>query len=82
MDIQKIINTVLEKLEGNDNLVNRFMKEPVKVLEELTGVDLPDEQINAVVEGVKAKLNLDETVKGARGVLDSVMGLVGKKVSI
>ncbi len=79
MDIQKIINTVLEKLEGNDNLVNRFMKEPVKVLEELTGVDLPDEQINAVVEGVKAKLNLDETVKGARGVLDSVMGLFGKK---
>lgn len=79
MDIQKIINTVLEKLEGNDNLVNRFMKEPVKVLEELTGVDLPDDQINAVVEGVKAKLNLDETVKGARGVLDSVMGLFGKK---
>ncbi len=79
MDIQKIINTVLEKLEGNNDLVNRFMKEPVKVLEELTGVDLPDEQINAVVEGVKAKLNLDETVKGARGVLDSVMGLFGKK---
>lgn len=79
MDIQKIINTVLEKLEGNNDLVNRFMKEPVKTLEELTGVDLPDEQINAVVEGVKAKLNLDETVKGARGVLDSVMGLFGKK---
>lgn len=79
MDIQKIINTVLEKLEGNNDLVNRFMKEPVKTLEELTGVDLPDDQINAVVEGVKAKLNLDETVKGARGVLDSVMGLFGKK---
>lgn len=79
MDIQKLINTVLEKLEGNNDLANRFMKEPVKTLEQLTGIDLPDEQINAVVEGVKAKLNLDATVKGAKGVLDSVMGLFGKK---
>ena len=36
------------------------MKDPVKTVEELTGVDLPDDAINKVVDGVKAKLTADK----------------------
>ena len=40
-------------------------------MEGLIGVDLPDDQINAVVEGVKAKINVG-------GIADKIGGLFGK----
>ena len=37
-----------------------FQKDPVSVVEKLLGVDLPNEQLNQLVEGIKAKINLDQ----------------------
>lgn len=79
MDIQKIINEVLEKLQANKNLKQDFMTNPVKVLEDLTGLDLPDDQINAIIDGIKAKLNLDDLADKAEDVLGALGGLFGKK---
>lgn len=78
MDIQKIISDVLAQLEGNDNLIAKFTADPVKTLEGLLNVDLPDDQINAVIEAIKAKLNLDDTAKTAKGILGAVKSLFGK----
>ncbi len=75
MDLQKIIKQVLDALNNNDALVKEFLADPAKVLESKLGIDLPNEQVNAVVEGVKAKLNLDS----AASVLNAVQGLFGKK---
>lgn len=76
MDIQKIISDVLAKLEGDDNLIAKFTADPVKTLEGLLNIDLPDDQINAVIEAIKAKLNLNDIAKS--GILDKVKGLFGK----
>ncbi len=78
MDIQKIISDVLSQLEGNDNLIAKFTADPVKTLEGLLNVDLPDDQINAVIDAIKAKLNLDDTAKKAKGILGAVKSLLGK----
>jgi len=78
MDIQKIISEVLGKLNGNDDLIKKFTADPVKTLESLLNIDLPDEQINAVIAGVKAKLNIEEAAKGASGILGAVKDLFGK----
>ena len=75
MDLQKVIKQVLDALNNNDALVKEFLADPAKVLESKLGIDLPNEQVNAVVEGVKAKLNLDN----AASVLNAVHGLFGKK---
>lgn len=75
MDLQQVIEQVLDALNNNDALVKEFLADPAKVLESKLGIDLPNEQINAVVEGVKAKLNLDN----AASVLNAVQGLFGKK---
>ena len=79
MDIQKIITEVLNKLTQDKTLKESFLKEPVKVIEKLTGLDLPDDQINAIIEGVKAKLDLDDVAGKAKGIMGILGGLFGKK---
>lgn len=71
-DIKKIIEDIIAKIKGDQDIGERFQKDPTKTVEGLIGVDLPDDQINAVVEGVKAKINLDD-IAGKLG------GLFGKK---
>ena len=70
IDIKKIIEDIIAKIKGDKDIGDRFQKDPTKTVEGLIGVDLPDDQINAVVEGVKAKINLD-------GLKDKLGGLFG-----
>ena len=60
MDIKEKIEAIVEKVKKNPALLKKFNTEPVKVVEELIGVDLPDDQLNKVVDGIKAKLCLDK----------------------
>ena len=78
MDIQKINNDVIAKLKADDNLLEKFKTNPVKVLEDLIGIDLPDDKINAVIDGIKAKLNLDDLADKAGDILGALGGLFGK----
>ena len=71
MDIKAKIEQIVNKLKTDKDLMAKFQKNPVAVVEGLIGVDLPDDQINKVVEGIKAKLSFDK-LGGALG------GLFGK----
>lgn len=75
IDIKEKIEDLVEKIQKNPTLLKKFNSEPVKVVEELVGIDLPDEMIEKVVDGIKAKLTLDK-VGDALGALS---GLFGKK---
>lgn len=75
MDIQKIIAEAVKALTENEELLREFNKNPGKTLEKKLGIDLPDEQINAVVAGIKAKLGLDDAMDAA----SKLMGLLGRK---
>jgi len=74
-DIKEKIEELVEKIQKNPALLKRFNTEPVKVVEELVGIDLPDELIEKVVDGVKAKITADK-IGDALGALG---GLFGKK---
>ena len=67
MDIKEQIESIVEKLQKDKALQAQFKKDPVKAVEKLLGVDLPDDMVEKVVAGVKAKLSLDD-----------VSGIVGK----
>ena len=56
MDILEQVNKVLDALKNNEELKNGFRKDPVKTVEKLLGVDLPDDVMDKVVAGVKGKL--------------------------
>ena len=72
MDIKAKIDEVVNKVKSDEGFADKFKSEPVKAVEDVVGVDLPDDVINNVVEGVKAKINLG-------GVADKLGGLFGGK---
>ena len=59
MDIKEKITEAVEKITKDKALQQQFKDEPVKALEKVLGVDLPDDIMDQVVQGVKAKLTAD-----------------------
>ena len=60
MDIKAKIEQAAKKLLSDKKLLEKFEKKPTSVIEELIGVDLPDDQVNAIIDGIKAKIKLDK----------------------
>ncbi len=67
-DLKKIISDAVEKISKDEDLQKQFMKEPVKALEKVLNIDLPDELIEKVVDGIKAKITADQ-LSDAAGLL-------------
>ncbi|MCM1187334.1 MAG: hypothetical protein NC251_11920 [Lachnoclostridium sp.] len=59
MDIKEKISKIVEELTKNEDLKKQFEKEPVKVIEKVIGMDLPDDVVEKVIDGVKAKIAAD-----------------------
>lgn len=60
MDIKEKIEELVNKVKNDKDFGDDFKKDPVKAVESVIGVDLPDEQIEKVIDGVKAKISLDD----------------------
>lgn len=58
--IKKKAEELVKKIQSDPALLKKFKENPIKVVEDLIGIDLPDDQIKQVVELVKAKLDLDK----------------------
>ncbi len=65
MDIKEQISKMVEEISKNPNMKEQFEKEPVKAIEKIIGIDLPDDVAMKVIDGVKAKLTLDSASKAA-----------------
>lgn len=72
MDIKAKIDEIVNKVKNDKDFAAKFNADPVKAVEGVLGVDLPDDQINAVIEGVKAKI-------AGGDLLGQLGGLFGKK---
>lgn len=60
MDIKEKIQEMVEKLASDKTLMEQFKKEPVKAVEKVLGVDLPDDIVEKIIDGVKAKITVDK----------------------
>lgn len=70
MDIMAKIEEVVKKLTASKSLMAKFEKNPVAVIEELVGVDLPDDLVNELIDGIKAKITVDK--------IGDTLGALGK----
>ena len=68
MDIKATVEKAAKKLMADPKLLQKFEKEPVKVLEELLGADLPDDLVNQLVDAVKAKLAAEKVGDALQGL--------------
>lgn len=67
MDIKKIIEDTVDKIKNDEALRKQFLSDPAGALKKLTGIDIPTDQLEGVVAGIKAKLtaeNVGDVVKG------------------
>jgi len=66
MDIMDKVNDLVELITKNDDLMDDFKKDPVKVIKSLLGklnldkLDLDDEIMDKVVAAVKGKITADK----------------------
>ena len=58
--LKKMAEELVEKIQKNPKLLSKFKTNPVSVIEELIGIDLPNDQIEKVADLVKAKIDLDK----------------------
>ncbi len=71
MDIKAKIGELAAKITGDEAMKEKFEKDPAGTVKELVG-NIPPEQQQAIIEGVKSKISLDK-LGGSLG------GLFGKK---
>lgn len=64
MDIKAMlkekVDEIVEKIKSDKDIAAKFQADPVSTVEGLIGIDLPNDQIEALVEAIKAKINLDK----------------------
>ena len=69
-NILEKVDDIVDQIKSNKNLIEKFDKEPVAVLESIIGINLPDDQVEKVIDAVKAKLTIDD--------IQDVIGGLGK----
>ena len=68
--LKEKIEEIVKKITTDKTLAAKFKADPITTVEGLLGVDLPNDQIEAIVEAVKAKVTLEKA--------DDLMGGLGK----
>ena len=67
-EIKSKVDELVKKIQADEDLKTKFKDDPVKAVGEVLGVDLPDDAMEKIVAGVKAKISLN-----------ALGGLFGKK---
>ena len=74
-DIKKKIEEIVAKIKNDEGFASNFKANPVKAVESVLGVDLPDDKIKSIVDGVKAKLTGDKISSETSSLVDKVKDL-------
>lgn len=72
MDIKAKIEEIVQKIKSDDSLMENFKSNPVQTVEGLLGVDVPDDQVQKIIDGIQAKISFDS-------LSSKLGGLFGKK---
>lgn len=71
-NIKEKADEIVKKVKNDKDFAKKFASNPVKAIEDVSGIDLPDEQINKLVDSVKSKVKPED-------IIGKIGGLVGGK---
>ena len=72
--IKDKVDEIVDKIKNDKTIADKFQKDPVGTVEGLLGIDLPNDQIEKLVDAVKAKISIDKV----QDTLGGLKGLFGK----
>jgi uncharacterized protein YpuA (DUF1002 family) len=72
VDIKSKIEELTAKIKNDKDFEKKFKENPVKAVEEVLGVDLPDDKVNSIVDGVKAHITADNVKNTVGGLFDKI----------
>lgn len=72
MNLKKIVKNLIEEIRKDGKLGEQFEKEPVKVIENVVGRDLPDEVVEKIIAAVKANVNIDKATDAMDNLDDAL----------
>ena len=59
-EIKALIKKLADKVQSDDEIKELFKKDPVKAVEKILGVGLPDDVVKKIIDGVKASITIDD----------------------
>jgi hypothetical protein len=68
MELKEYVQKVIKKLLSDDKLMDKFEKNPAAVIEDVLGVDVPNELVNEIVKLVKAQLTAEKVGNALEGL--------------
>ncbi len=74
MDIKAKVQEIVSRIQGDAGLRSQFQNDPVKAVESVIGVEVPEDVVRQVTEGVKAAL----AAGSLSGAADKLKGLFNK----
>ena len=73
-ELKQKADELVKKIMADKDIAAKFQKDPVATLEELLDVDLPNDQIMALADFIKAKIGAEKL----GNALGGLKGLFGK----
>jgi hypothetical protein len=73
-ELKQKADELVKKIMADKDMAAKFQKDPVATLEELLDVDLPNDQIMALADFIKAKIGAEKL----GNALGGLKGLFGK----
>lgn len=73
-ELKEKAESIIEKIKSDKDIAAKFQKDPIATVETLLGVDLPNGQVEKVVDFIKAKIDMDKI----GNALGGLKGLFGK----
>lgn len=73
MEMKDYVDKVLDAVKKDPSPLKKLDKEPAKTLEGILGIDLPDDEVNAIAAKLKGK-NIFETIGNAKEFASKLSG--------
>ncbi|MFD2329171.1 hypothetical protein ACFSR7_07910 [Cohnella sp. GCM10020058] len=60
MDIKHKVGDIVTRVKNDKGFSEKFKRDPAAAIETVVGVNLPNDQVNAIIVSVQAKLTSDK----------------------
>lgn len=60
MDVKAKIEDVVKTIKEDEEFSEKFKQDPVAAVKNIVGTDVQNDHLNQIVEGVKAKVSLED----------------------